>query len=287
MKPLEAGTNRYKIITNSALFRTRQEISKHLGVVLGVLGILIFFGSYIAYSEIRHVKNPNDQLTPTVGQMVKTFHKVITADEFSDEIPLVEDLKSSLKLLFMGYGAAVLVALVLGLHLGCWNWANAFMDPPIKVLSFIPPMALLTLIFVTMGFELTAKTFIIFIATVVPLTRNLILRVNAVPDRQVWKGQTLGASSMEMIWVHIRRIVEPGFIDDVRLGLGTAWVYLICSELIASDRGIGYRINVAGRNGNIAMILDYIVIIALLAFVTDRIFITVNRVKNRWAFASR
>jgi NitT/TauT family transport system permease protein len=277
----------HRIITNHVMFRTRHEINGKLARVLGIIGLVLFFGSYIVYSEHRHQVNPKDQLTPTIGQMVKTFKAVVTPDEFSEEIPLVEDLKSSLRLFGLGYGAAIACALFLGLHLGCWHWANAFTDPPIKVLSYIPPTALLTLIFLLLGFELKAKTFIIFIATVIPLTRALTLRVQAIPDRQIWKGQTLGASSLEMVWIHVRRIVEPGFLDDVRLGLGTAWVYLIIAELIASDRGLGYRINVAGRNGNIAMILDYIVVVALLAFLMDRAIWLLNQVRNRWAYAGR
>lgn len=287
MKNTDRGSGHHPIITNSILFRTRQEISRRLSTVLGVIGLVLFFGAYIVYSEIRHAKNPNDQLTPTVGQMVNAFHKVVTADEFTDEIPLIEDLKSSLTLFGIGYGCAILLALTLGLHIGCWNWANSLTDPPIKIISFIPPTAVLTLIFVLLGFELKAKTFIIFLATVVPLTRAIVLRIQAIPDRQIWKGQTLGASSMEMIWVHVRRIVEPGFLDDVRLGLGTAWVYLIISELIASDRGLGYRINVAGRIGNIAIILDYIIIISLLAFAMDRAVWLLNRLRNRWAYTAR
>jgi len=56
--------------------------------------------------------------------------------------------------------------------------------------------------------------------------------------------------------------------DTRRVGvlIGTAWVYLIAAELIASNAGLGYRINVASRNLNVAQIFFYIGIIVLLAF---------------------
>ena len=61
-------------------------------------------------------------------------------------------------------------------------------------------------------------------------------------------------------------------------------MYLIAAELIASDSGLGYRINVASRNLDLATIFFYIAVVCALAFGMDKLILFFNRWKNRWAF---
>ncbi len=180
--------------------------------------------------------------------------------------------------------SAVVASLVVGILAGSWPWLNALLEPLLKIASYLPPVSLIPLIFLFLGFQDTAKIFIIFIATFLPLTRSLILRVQSIPEKQIWNVTVLAPSTAEMLVVLIRRVVEPGFLDDVRLQIGTAWVYLIVAELIASDAGLGYRINVASRNLDVAQILVYLAVVAFLAFFMDRTIVWFNHWKNRWYF---
>ena len=264
----------------------RKPVSRRVSRALPLLPIAAIVMWYCYGAHQRHLENPHDKMMPGAAQIWEAVRFSFTREEFSEEIPIVVDSLSSLKLLGLGLGCSVVVSLVLGLHIGAWTWANDMADPTLKILSYLPPVALIPLIFLFLGFEDLAKVFIIFFATVIPLTRSLILRVQAVSDKQLWNVETLGPSPMEMIWLIIRRQVEPGFLDDVRLNLGTAWVYLIVAELIASDAGLGYRINVASRNMDVAQILFYLIVVAALAFAMDRAIHFVNTWKNRWYFAS-
>jgi NitT/TauT family transport system permease protein len=242
--------------------------------------------SYLAVANLRRAENPRDKLMPLPADFAAAARRAVTANEFTEKVPLWEDLKSSLRLYAMGFALAVAVALVAGLHAGAWTWMHAMLDPLLKILSYLPPISLLPLVLLFLGVGDTAKVFLIFIAVAIPLTRSLVLRVQSINQRQIWNALTLGPSPFEMIWVIIRRIVEPGFLDDVRLLIGTAWVYLIAAELIASNSGLGYRISVAGRNLDIATIFLYIAIISLLAFLMDKGIHAFNRWKNRWNFVS-
>ncbi|MBI4023874.1 MAG: ABC transporter permease subunit [Verrucomicrobia bacterium] len=267
------------------MFAVRQPIRRAwIARLLPLIPLALIVAFYGWTAHERHLRNPGDKMMPVAGQIREAVVFSFTAEEFSGKVPIVEDTISSLKLFSMGLGLAVAVSLFLGLHLGAWSWANAMFDPTLKVLSYLPPVALIPLIFLFLGFETAAKVFIIFIATMLPLTRSLVLRVQQIPDKQIWNVQTLGPTPFEMIWLVIRRHVEPEFLDDVRLNLGTAWVYLIVAELIASNAGLGYRINVASRNMDVAQILFYLAVIALLAFLMDRTIHRFNRWKNRWYF---
>ena len=268
----------------SALTRIRGGLPGWCQWVFPLVPLVVVGTLYFNAAVERREENPNDKLMPLPADFVKAVRVSLTRNEFTDEIPLVADLSSSLRIFGIGFGAAVLFSLVAGLHIGAWRWANAMFDPFLRFLSYLPPLALLPLVLLFLGIGDTAKTFLIFIAVAVPLTRSLVLRVEGIGERQIWNALTLGPSPMEMIWIVIRRLTEPGFLDDVRLLIGTAWVYLIAAELIASNAGLGYRINVASRNLNVAQIFFYIGIIVLLAFLMDRGIYHLNRLRNRWAF---
>jgi NitT/TauT family transport system permease protein len=253
--------------------------------ILPIFPLIMLSALYLHCATERRRENPGDKLLPLPVDFGRAAVVATSRDEFTDTVPIVEDLRSSLTIYALGFGSAVVVALVVGLHVGTWSWAHAMFDPILRFFSYLPPLALLPLVMLFLGIGDLAKTFLIFISVVVPLTRSLVLRVQAVNEREIWNAMTLGASTPELIWIVFRRLTEPGFLDDVRLLIGTAWVYLIAAELIASNAGLGYRISVAGRNLNVAQIFLYIAVICVLAFAMDRAIHHLNRWRNRWAFA--
>jgi NitT/TauT family transport system permease protein len=253
--------------------------------LLPIVPLIVLTVLYLHCANARRQENPGDKLLPLPSDLGRAAVVAFSRDEFTEKVPMVEDLRASLAIYGVGFGAAVGVALVLGLHIGTWSWAHGMFDPILRFFSYLPPLALLPLVMLFLGIGDLAKTFLIFISVVVPLTRSLVLRVQAVDEREIWNAMTLGTSTPELIWIVFRRLTEPGFLDDIRLLIGTAWVYLIAAELIASNAGLGYRISVAGRNLNVAQIFLYIAVICLLAFAMDRAIHHFNRWRNRWAFA--
>jgi NitT/TauT family transport system permease protein len=61
----------------------------------------------------------------------------------------------------------------------------------------------------------------------------------------------------------------PRLIDALRLTLGSAWLFLIAAEAIASTEGLGYRIFLVRRYLAMDVILPYVLWITLLAFAMD------------------
>ncbi len=63
--------------------------------------------------------------------------------------------------------------------------------------------------------------------------------------------------------------VLPRLISNVRLSLGSAWLFLIAAEAVAADVGPGYRIFLVRRCLAMDVILTYVIRITALAFVLD------------------
>jgi NitT/TauT family transport system permease protein len=79
----------------------------------------------------------------------------------------------------------------------------------------------------------------------------------------------------------------PRLIDSLRLSMGSAWLFLIAAEAIASTEGLGYRIFLVRRYLAMDVILPYVVWITLLAVATDLALRLLRARAFRWAEPER
>jgi NitT/TauT family transport system permease protein len=127
----------------------------------------------------------------------------------------------------------------------------------------------LPILFIVFGLGEASKIVLIIIGIAPFMTRDLALRVAEIPAEQLIKAQTLGATTWQILLRVVAPQMMPRLIDSVRLSLGAAWLYLIASEAIASESGLGYRIFLMRRYLAMDVILPYVAWITLLAFLSD------------------
>ncbi|WP_458324367.1 ABC transporter permease [Roseobacter sp. A03A-229] len=244
--------------------------SRPLAVFLMLLPFVGVFVAYAIGSEIRLAANPSDKLLPAPGTVWDTAWRLITEpDRRSGRILFWHDTWASLQRLALGVGISAFIGLIFGLAIGLLPLMRSFLAQFVAVLSMIPPLALLPILFIVFGLGELSKVVLIIVGTLPFLIRDLSQRVIEVPQEMIVKAQTLGASS----WVIALRValpqLMPRLILAVRLSLGPAWLFLIAAEAIASDLGLGYRIFLVRRYLAMDVILTYVIWITLLAFLID------------------
>jgi NitT/TauT family transport system permease protein len=251
-------------------------------ILLGLVPILALLLIYLTAAAGRHHENPNDRILPmpaAMGEAIKIM--AFQPDPRTGEIPLVADTVASLRRLGAGIGLAVVTTLLLGLAIGLLPLIRAGLGPVVATISVIPPIAVLPILFITFGLGETAKIALIFIGIVPVMVRDLAGHVAAIPEEQLVKAQTLGAST----WLIALRVALPQalprLITSLRLSLCPAWVYLISAEAIAADVGLGYRIFLVRRYLAMDVIVPYVVWITLLAVIMDLALAGLSR----WAFS--
>jgi NitT/TauT family transport system permease protein len=151
----------------------------------------------------------------------------------------------------------------------------------------IPPLAILPILFIVAGLGELAKVLLIIIGVAPIIVRDLALRTAELPAEQIIKAQTLGASTWQLIIRVIMPQMWPRLIDALRLNLGSAWLFLIASEAIASTDGLGYRIFLVRRYMAMDVILPYVAWITLLAFGMDALLRLVRAKAFPWADAGQ
>ncbi|WP_299407409.1 ABC transporter permease [uncultured Roseobacter sp.] len=255
-----------------------------LALFLALLPFVAVFIAYAIGSELRLAENPADKLLPAPSTVWDTAMRLVSQpDRRSGDILFWQDTWASLKRLGLSVGISALVGMIFGLAIGLLPLVRSCLAQFVAVLSMIPPLALLPILFIVFGLGELSKVVLIVVGTLPFLIRDLSQRVLEIPQELIVKAQTLGASS----WVIAMRValpqLMPRLILAVRLSLGPAWLFLIAAEAIASDAGLGYRIFLVRRYLAMDVILTYVIWITLLAFAIDWVLRWASRRFFPWA----
>ncbi len=254
--------------------------------LLGLLPFFLLLALYVGASNARLAENPNDKLLPSMESFGQAIERVaFEPSKRTGEYVLWQDTASSLQRLGIGVAISAVIALVFGVLNGSIPYVRANLSPVLTAISLIPPMAILPILFIVFGLGELAKVMLIIIGIAPFLTRDMQQRVTEIPDEQIIKAQTLGASSWQIIQRVILPQVLPRLIASVRLSLGSAWLFLIAAEAIAATDGLGYRIFLVRRYLSMDVILPYVVWITLLAFFIDLLLRLLSRRCYPWFHA--
>lgn len=252
-------------------------------ILLGALPFLLLLAVYLTGSELRLAANPDDKLLPAFSSFADAIRSYAFEEDLrSGEILLWSDTGASLLRLLVALTISAAIGLVLGIVCGVIPYAGATLAPVVAAVSLIPPLAVLPILFITLGLGETAKVALIVIGTAPVMVRDLALRVRELPFEQLIKAQTLGASTWQIIVRIVLPQTWPRLIDSLRLSLGAAWLFLIAAEAIASTEGLGYRIFLVRRYLAMDVILPYVVWITLLAFAMDWLLRKVRSTACPW-----
>lgn len=253
-------------------------------ILLGIVPLLAVLVAYLIAAAIRHAGNGADKILPTPAAMVEAMRGLILdVDPLSGRIAFWADTAASLERLGLGLGICALSALLVGMVLGVLPAARATFGPLVTTIAVIPPIALLPILFIVFGLGETAKVALIVVGVTPFLIRDLADHIAALPQEQLIKAQTLGASSLQLALRVALPQALPRLIAGLRLSLGPAWVYLISAEAIAADTGLGYRIFLVRRYLSMDIIIPYVAWIALLAIAFDVALMQVSRRGFAWA----
>jgi NitT/TauT family transport system permease protein len=270
----------------------RRLINQHPGpgarLALGVLPFIVLLVIYVIASQLRLAENANDKLLPSLGTIADTLHGyAFEEDRRSGRYLFWSDTWASLKRIGAALAISATLAMLMAIAIGVIPRVRALLSPLLNTVAMIPPLAVLPILFIVLGLEETSKIALIVIGIAPCVARDLALRVAELPREQLIKVQTLGASTWQVVLRVVLPQMWPRLIDSLRLSMGSAWLFLIAAEAIASTEGLGYRIFLVRRYLAMDVILPYVLWITLLAVATDGMLRLLRKRACRWAEPER
>lgn len=265
----------------------RQPIPWRWHVALGVSSFLTLIAVYTFLSWQRQRENPEDRTIPNWTQI---YHEglldSIRPDPTTHKVQLWEDGKASFYRFLLAMMWIVLVGVPFGLFMGCYEPMEAFNLPPLFFWSKIPGSALISLFLIFVGLEDPALYVAMVFFGVFPILAQTIFHAakEDVPLELLFKARTLGASQMACIWDVIYKHILPKILEGVRLSVGPAMVYLIMTEVVFGDVGMGCHLRLVGRRGAVGMptILFYVFVLGMFGLVIDWLFTWFQRKICPW-----
>lgn len=262
-----------------------QRPNRAVGISLALLPFALIIGAYAVASAARLAENPFDPVMPSLADMAETFWRMATVpDVRTGDLLLWTDTAASLVRLGAGVLISTIIALVLGVGIGFLPYVRATFAPVVAAISLIPPITILPILYVTLGIGETAKIALIIIGIAPVMVRSVARSVSEIPEEQIIKAETLGASTWQIILRVILPQAMPHLVTAIRLGLGPAWIFLVTAEAIAAESGLGYRIFLVRRYSAMDVILPYVAWITLIAYLID---LSLKQFANRafrWAY---
>lgn len=182
------------------------------------------------------VRISRSDLFPTPGDVLRGII------ELFQKGLLLKYIVASLFRVTWGFTLAVLIGVPAGLMLGWYTRAFQAFNPILQILRPISPIAWIPVAILWFGVSDAAPIFLIFLASVFPITVSAIAAVQNMQPVYLRAAQNFGLSRGELFRRVIFRASLPQIITGIRIALGVAWLVVVAAEMIAVNSGLGYLI---------------------------------------------
>jgi ABC-type nitrate/sulfonate/bicarbonate transport system permease component len=172
---------------------------------------------------------------------------------------------------------------VLGVPLGLSRWARLWAMPHIEYWRAVPPPALLPISVVLLHSigNIQKVSFIAFFC-LFPVLLNTIDGVRGIDPTLADTARSYGLGRLE----RIRRIVLPAALPQIAAGmrnsLSLAVIMMVLSEYFSSTSGVGYVLLISKNTFQLAPMWAAIVLIGLLGYLLNLLFILAERRVLAW-----
>jgi NitT/TauT family transport system permease protein len=147
----------------------------------------------------------------------------------------------------LGYAAASLLAIPLGLFMGWSAGLLRMVRPLVEVVRPIPPLAWIPIAIVWFGIGVKSAAFIIFLGAFFPILLNTISGVTSINPILVEAARTLHAKEKHIFLKVLFPGAVPSIFVGMRIGIGVGWMTLVAAEFtgVREGYGLGYMIMTA------------------------------------------
>lgn len=198
---------------------------------------------------------------------------------------LINDIVASLFRVGVGFGAAVLLGVPVGLFLAHRpRWRVAF-SPAINFFRCLSPLAWIPFAILWFGIGDRPAVFLIFLSSVFPLTLATMIAVDEIPSVFFRVAQEHGIGGWELVRRVTFPAILPQLITALRVTAGIAWVVIVAAEMVAGHDGLGFAI-MDSRNGlRTDLVVMSMIVIGVIGVVIDRLILSCTRMPSvRWGY---
>ena len=195
---------------------------------------------------------------------------------------LIEHLWATLRRILLGFGAAVVIGIPLGLVIGSLHPARALLEPAVTFVRCLPPLAYFSLLIIWFGIDETPKVVLLSLAALPAIVLATSEAVRSVPNDRLLIVRSLGAQRVDVV----RHVVLPSILPEVftglRVALGFAFTTVVAAETVNGLPGLGGMVRDAQRFNQTDVVVLGIIVIGLLGIALDSALRAFDRALVPW-----
>ncbi len=237
----------------------------------------IAFGLLLLLWELGARATPKLQLYfPPVSQVFTALGQALMAG------PVAQHFGVTLGRFFEGYLLSAALAVTLGVLLGYVRFLHSLCETVIELMRPMPSVAIIPVAILLLGIGDSMIVAVTVYASVWPILINTIDGVRRVEPILISTGRTFGLKQRQIL----RQIILPGaapyIVTGLRIGLSIALILVTTAEMVAGSKGLGFFILDEERAMNSANMYAGIVLVALMGYLLNRLFLFLEARALRW-----
>ena len=172
--------------------------------------------------------------------------------------------------------------LLVGLLSGLSRKAEYVLDPSLQMLRTIPHLAIAPLVLLWFGFGEQSKVVIIALGAFFPLYVNTFMAIRNVDNKLFDVAKVLAFGRAKLVFRLVLPAALPGILLGLRLSLALSWIGLVVAELIGSQSGIGFLINLGKQTSATEDIFVGVILFAIVGKLVDSFVRVLERKLLHW-----
>lgn len=175
----------------------------------------------------------------------------------------------SVSRLAVGYSAASLAAIFLGVVLGLNPTLYRALNPYIQILKPISPLAWMPLFLYTVKHSGWAAVMVIFMSSLWPTLANTAFGVNGIKRDYLNVSSLLQLTWFGRLFKVILPAAAPAIVAGLRISIGSAWIAIVAAEMLIGGTGIGYFVWNEWNNLQLTSVIFAILLIGTVGVLLD------------------
>ena len=184
---------------------------------------------------------------------------------------LPADTLHTLRVVLVGWAAAVVIGVVSGLTLGVSATLRHYSLASIEVLRPMPGIAFVPVALLVFGFSLQMELMVVILPALWPVLINTMGAVAGVHARLFDVGRTFRLSGAETLRKIMLPASLPGVLVGARLSMTLALVLAVVAEMVGNPAGLGYAVVREAQAMRPDLVFAYVVAIGALGVILNAV----------------
>ena len=182
----------------------------------------------------------------------------------------------------IGFTAAVIIGVPLGLIIGWSDLLNDLLDPWLTFFYVLPRIALAPIILLWLGIGPPAVIMIIFLGAFFAIMVNTVRGIRIVDSRLLAVASSFGAGRRKLFFTVVLPGSVPLILVGLRLGVSRALIGVLIGELFAGTRGLGTHIYRTANVLEMDRMFWSVFVLVVLALLVVELISTAERRLTPW-----